>query len=131
MRVTCGIIIHENKILVTQRSAEMKHPLKWEFPGGKAEPGETDEECIVRELKEELNIVVKLNGKLEDCFYDYGNFQIVLVPFIAELTEGIITLTEHMKSEWLMPDELKSVDWVPADVGVMELFLKFYINQEH
>ncbi len=125
MRVTCAIVKHENKILVTQRGPGMSQPFKWEFPGGKTEPDETDEESIHRELKEELNINVNLTGKLDDCFYDYGKFTIVLVPFIAELAGGYITLSEHMKFAWLKPEELVTLDWAPADVGVMEQYLKF------
>lgn len=119
IRVTCAIIFHENKILVTQRGPGMKQPFKWEFPGGKIEDGETDEACILRELKEELNISATLTGKLKDCFYDYGDFQITLIPFTAEFKSGKLTLSEHMNFAWLSPDELTSLDWAPADVEVV------------
>jgi 8-oxo-dGTP diphosphatase len=123
IRVACAIIFYNEKILVTQRGPAMKQPCKWEFPGGKVEVGETDEACILRELLEELHISVVLSGKLRECFYDYGDFQIVLVPFTANFNSGAITLTEHMNYAWLSPDELKKLDWAPADVEVMEMFL--------
>ncbi len=129
MRVTCAIIKHENKILVTQRGPGMNQPYKWEFPGGKTEPDETDEESIHRELKEELNIIVNLTGKLDDCFHDYGKFTIVLVPFIAELAGGLLTLSEHMKFAWLNPEELKTLDWAQADIVVVEQYLKIYFAE--
>ena len=126
LRVTCAIVLHENKILVTQRGPAMMQPGKWEFPGGKIENGESEEECILRELQEELNISVDLFAKLKDCSYDYGDFQITLVPFLANYESGTLTLAEHMNYEWLSPDELKTLDWAPADVEVVEEVLKFF-----
>ena len=124
IRVTCAIIFHENKVLVTQRGPDMKQPFKWEFPGGKIEDGEMAEACMLRELKEELHISATLTGKLKECFFDYGDFQITLIPFTAEFKSGIVTLTEHMNFAWLSPDELKSLDWAPADVEVVGELLK-------
>ncbi len=124
IRVTCAIIFHENKILVTQRGSGMKQPFKWEFPGGKIEDGEMAETCILRELKEELHISVTLTGKLKECLFDYGDFQITLIPFTADFKSGTLTLTEHMNFAWLSPDELTSLDWAPADVQVVGELLK-------
>jgi len=123
IQVACAVIFKDGKILVTQRGPAMKQPLLWEFPGGKIEPGETAENCIARELLEELNIEVTLNGRLPDCAYTYPDIAINLVPFIAEFKSGIITLHEHMKYMWLSPTELKSLDWAPADIKVVNHIL--------
>lgn len=82
---TCAIILYNNCILVTQRSEKMALPLKWEFPGGKLNKGESDEECILRETKEELNIEIEIIDKLTNSAYDYGTFSINLIPFIADM----------------------------------------------
>ena len=128
LRVTCAIIFHENKILVTQRGPAMMQPGKWEFPGGKIESGETEEDCMLRELQEELSISVELIGRLKDCIHDYGDFQITLIPFLANYESGTLTLAEHMNYLWLTPDQLNTLDWAPADVEVVEEVLKFFKN---
>src|SRR5688572_946629 len=104
----------------------MKMPYLWEFPGGKIEDGESDEACIVRELKEELQISVKITGKLKECVYDYGDEVITLVPFLATLTSDSITLSEHMNYAWLSYFELKTLDWTPADIEVVNEVLNLY-----
>ena len=124
IQVACAVIFKDGKILVTQRGPAMKQPLLWEFPGGKIEPGETAENCIGRELLEELNIEVALNCRLPDCAYTYPDIAINLVPFIAEFKSGIITLHEHMNFVWLPPDQLHTLQWAPADVEVMERLLE-------
>jgi 8-oxo-dGTP diphosphatase len=79
INVTCAIIIFGNKILAAQRSEKMKLPLKWEFPGGKVEENENNEECIVREIKEEINVEIEIVKKLANSIYDYGAFKINLI----------------------------------------------------
>ena len=93
--VTCAVIVHENKILVTQRGPQMKHPLKWEFPGGKLEHNETPEQCIHREIFEELNIRISLVKQLSTVIHDYGSIKIALIPFLSEFKSGSLTLKEH------------------------------------
>ena len=124
IRVTCAIIIRNYEVLVVQRSASMRLPLKWEFPGGKVERGETDEDCIKRELLEELNINIEVLGKMREFFYDYGDLQITLIPFLAILKSDHITLTEHVKYEWLPQEKLIDLDWAPADIAVVKELLK-------
>jgi 8-oxo-dGTP diphosphatase len=74
INVTCAIILVDSKILVTQRSEKMKLPLKWEFPGGKLELDEKEDDCVMREIKEELNIEIKVLNKLSNSIFDYGTF---------------------------------------------------------
>lgn len=121
--VTCAIIINDNKILVTQRSEKMKLPLKWEFPGGKLENGESEIECIVREIKEELNIKIIVIEKMSSSIFDYGNFQINLIPFIANYYSGEIKLLEHKEYKWVDKNEMTLLDWAEADLPILKEFL--------
>ena len=124
INVTCGIIIIDNKILVAQRSEEMKLPLKWEFPGGKVEDNEKNEECIVREIREEINIEIEIVKKLTNSIYDYGTFKINLIPFIANYISGDIKLLEHKDYRLLDKSELMNLDWAEADLPIVEELIK-------
>ena len=85
INVTCAIIIIDNKILVTQRSEKMKLPLKWEFPGGKLEKDEGETDCIIREIREEINIEIEVLKKLSNSIFDYGTFKINLNKYLFYL----------------------------------------------
>ncbi|WP_318639977.1 (deoxy)nucleoside triphosphate pyrophosphohydrolase [Flavobacterium ardleyense] len=124
INVTCAIIYFGSKIIVTQRSKEMKLPLKWEFPGGKLEIGESEESCIKREIKEEINIKIEILSKLTNTIHDYGEFQVNLIPFIARHISGDIMLTEHHTYKLLDPAELLHLDWAEADLPIVEELLK-------
>jgi 8-oxo-dGTP diphosphatase len=128
LEVTCGIIVKGNKILVTQRSEKMKLPLKWEFPGGKIEQNETAEKCILREIKEELNLEIEILKRLTASPYDYGTFKINLIPFIARYQNGVIILAEHKDFKWIEAKDLFSLDWAPADIPILNEFLKDYYD---
>lgn len=127
INVTCAIIYIENKILVAQRSEKMKLPLKWEFPGGKLENRENEVDCIKREIKEELNIEIEVLKKLSNSIYDYGNFKINLIPFIAKYISGEILLFEHNDYRLLEKSELLNLDWAEADIPIVEEFLTLEI----
>lgn len=118
--VVCGIVKVEDKILVTQRSEKMKLPLKWEFPGGKIESGESEVECIKRELKEELNIEVEILKKLNNNIHDYGSFKVNLIPYLVKLVSGDIVLSEHKAFKILGKDDLYSIDWAEADFPIVK-----------
>jgi 8-oxo-dGTP diphosphatase len=122
-RVTCAIIKHKKKTLVVQRSSKMSLPLKWEFPGGKIENGESEEECIVREIKEELNLEIEVLNKLRSSTFDYSNISIELIPFIAKQIGGEIMLIEHTDYKYLSKDELMSLDWAEADIPIVKEYL--------
>ena len=124
LKVTCAIITVKNKILVTQRSEKMKLPLKWEFPGGKIEGNESEIDCIKREIREEINIEIKIIQKLPNSNYDYGNFQINLIPFLANYVSGKIVLLEHKAYKLIDKSELLNLDWAEADIPIVEEFLK-------
>ena len=122
--VTCAIVIIDNRFLVTQRSEKMKLPLKWEFPGGKLEQNESEIDCVKREIKEVINIVIEIVKKLSSSIYDYGTFKINLIPFLAEYVSGEIRLAEHKEYKLLEKAELLSLDWAEADLPIVEEFLK-------
>ncbi|MFT7252468.1 MAG: 8-oxo-dGTP diphosphatase [Flavobacterium sp.] len=124
INVTCAIIIFGNKILAAQRSEKMKLPLKWEFPGGKVEEDENNEECIVREIKEEINVEIEIVKKLANSIYDYGAFKINLIPFIANYISGEIKLLEHKDYRLLDKSQLMNLDWAEADLPIVEELMK-------
>lgn len=121
--VTCAIIERDGRVLATQRSATMSMPHKWEFPGGKIDPGETAEECLRRELREEIGIAARIRRCLPASTYQYPTFTITLHPFVCAIEEGDIVLHEHEALVWLKPNELRSLDWAEADVPVVEAYV--------
>jgi 8-oxo-dGTP diphosphatase len=124
LRVTCGIIERNGHVLVTQRSSTMSMPLKWEFPGGKVNEGESLEACLQRELLEELTIDVTIVKKLPESEYQYPAFNITLYPFICKIKSGEIILKEHADYAWLLQQNLMTLDWAEADVAVVREYCK-------
>ena len=125
VRVPCAIIEHKGKVLAGQRSAALSFPLKWEFPGGKQEKNETDEETLAREILEELNIEIQIIQKLPITSKDQGWREILLVPFVCKLKSTNITLTEHEQILWLAPEDLPTLDWTEADLGVIQSYYAY------
>lgn len=123
--VCCALIKgHNGDILVTQRSSAMRLPLKWEFPGGKLEPGESEEECLIREIAEELGVVIRVLKRLISHLHDDGTSVIRLIPFTCEIIAGEICLTEHASFVWLAADQLHNLDWAEADLPILNDYLK-------
>lgn len=118
IEVVAGIIKDGDKIFATQRGyGDFKDG--WEFPGGKMEPGETCEQALARELKEELAIDVNVGKFLCTVDYDYPTFHLTMHCFYCSVVGGELTLLEHEAAKWLKMTELHSVDWLPADVEVV------------
>jgi 8-oxo-dGTP diphosphatase len=123
--VTCAIIRNEdNEVLVVQRGEATDHPFKWEFPGGKLTSEETEEECIIREVDEELSMDIVIFGRLPEVEYDYGIKQIKLIPFICDTLDELPFLSEHLAYKWLTVVDLMSVDFSEADVIVAKSYMK-------
>lgn len=124
IRVVAAIIraVNENGepiIFATQRGyGEFKGG--WEFPGGKIEEGETPEEALVREIKEELDTEIVVGELIDTIEYDYSTFHLSMDCFWAEIVSGDLVLKEHEAAKWLNKDELDSVDWLPADITLVE-----------
>jgi 8-oxo-dGTP diphosphatase len=114
--VTAAIIINDNKFLICQRSKTDKLSGKWEFPGGKIEPGETPEECLKREIKEELNIEIEVHEKFGETIYEYPAGAIKLMAFYADWNGGEIELNVHDSFEWVSKERIREFDFAPADV---------------
>lgn len=123
LTVVCAIIYVGNKILVTQRSQKMKLPLKWEFPGGKLENDESEIECIKREIKEELNIEIRIIKRLSSSLHNYEDFTIHLIPYVVEYESGEIILTEHAAFQLLEKHNLNLLDWAEADLPILREIL--------
>ena len=124
VRVVAAIIIENDKVFATQRGyGEFKDG--WEFPGGKIEPGETPEEAIVREIKEELDTEVEVIELLDTVEYDYPNFHLSMGCFICKIKSGDLVLKEHEAEKWLTKDTLGSVEWLPADMGLVREIEKY------
>ena len=120
IHVAAAIICNEDRIFATQRGyGEWKD--FWEFPGGKIEPGETPEEALRREIREELDTEIAVGEKLTTIEYDYPEFHLSMDCFLAEVVEGRLELKEHEAARWLHNDELDSVGWLPADRTIIEM----------
>ena len=125
VRVPCAIIEHNGKILAGQRSPFLSFPLKWEFPGGKQEENETDEQTLEREIMEELGVEILIIDKLPVTIKDQGWREIILVPFVCNLKTENIVLSEHEQIIWLEPDDLQSLDWTDGDLGIIQSYYQY------
>lgn len=115
LEVCCAIILNGSEILTVQHDEMGSHPLKWEFPGGKIQTDESAEQCIVREIQEELNVAISILTKLQDVEFDYGIKQVHLIPFVCRICSGEIKLTEHQALKWFNLHEWETIDWAEAD----------------
>jgi 8-oxo-dGTP diphosphatase len=122
MQVACAILERDGKVLAVQRSERMNLPFKWEFPGGKIHQGESPEQCVVREVAEELDIQIAVGRSLPTVCHDYPDFSVTLYPFICSMISGDLTLHEHKAFLWLSPEELSSLDWVAADFPIISAY---------
>ena len=121
LKVTCAIIVNQNKILVSQRGENSDHPYQWEFPGGKINRGETAEKCISREIREELGIEIEIQDSINAIQHDYGFKQVELIPFICRHKTGEIKLNEHVAHKWISFEELFITDFSEADKKLIQL----------
>ncbi len=121
LKVTCAIIVNQGKILATQRGANSDHPFQWEFPGGKLGTGETYEECIIREIDEELGIKINVLKRMCSVKWDYGFKKIELIPFLCLIESGEIKLTEHQQFLWKDLESLYELDFSAADNELINL----------
>lgn len=124
VRVVAAVIRSENEngepiIFATQRGyGEYKDG--WEFPGGKIEEGETPENALVREIKEELDAEIVVEDLIDTIEYDYPTFHLSMDCFFCKLLSGNLVLKEHEAAKWLTKEQLDSVDWLPADITLID-----------
>ena len=116
--VICDSLQTKTRIFATARGyGEFKG--MWEFPGGKIEPGETPQKALAREIKEELATAIKVGELIDTIEYDYPEFHLSMDCFWCEVVEGDLVLLEAQEARWLTKDELDSVEWLPADMGLV------------
>lgn len=120
IQVAAAIIKDDDKILICQRSKGEFCELLWEFPGGKLEAGETFEECVVRECKEELQIHIVINGIFAETTYRYPDREIAFTFFNARIIGGRPKINVHKDMKWVRPEELAKFEFCPADKGIIE-----------
>lgn len=119
VKVVAAVIRDGNRIFATQRGyGEFKDG--WEFPGGKIEEGETPEAALKREIEEELDTEVQVNNLLDTIEYDYPNFHLSMKCYWCTVLSGKLTLKEAEDAKWLTKENMDSVDWLPADRGIIE-----------
>ena len=123
IEVVAGIITDSGKIFATQRGYGDYKDF-WEFPGGKMEPGETPQQALARELREELSVEVDVGEFVCTVEYDYPGFHLTMHCFYCSVTGGTLTLLEHEAAKWLDMEQIHSVDWLPADVVVVNALEK-------
>ena len=119
VKVVAAIIAEKGRIFATQRGyGEFKDG--WEFPGGKIEEGEMPQQALVREIQEELDTEVEVGDLLGTVEYDYPTFHLSMQCFLCRIKSGRLNLKEHEAARWLAEDELDSVDWLPADIEILD-----------
>jgi 8-oxo-dGTP diphosphatase len=122
--VVCAVIKQDNNYFIAQRSATMKMPLKWEFPGGKVETGETNAHAIIREIKEEFDIDIEVIQEHPYYLHDYPTFTLKLTPLEVAIKGGELILKEHAAYKWVPAEALSSYDFSEGDVKIVKALTK-------
>ncbi|HAJ99798.1 MAG TPA: hypothetical protein DCM62_07215 [Bacteroidales bacterium] len=120
LRVTCAVIASDGKVFAAQRHPAARHGLSWEFPGGKVEPFETEQDCLKRELWEELEMQVEIMCRLQPVQHCYGDFTIELIPFLCKPAKGGYILKEHTMAGWFSFDQVRELHWAEADRKILD-----------
>ena len=127
IEVVAAIIHHDGAYFATQRGYGEFEGM-WEFPGGKIEPGESQETALKREIQEELGVDITIGELLCTTEYDYPTFHLTMHCYLCSVASGEIELREHKSAQWLTAETLDSVEWLPADKDVIDK-LKTFINE--
>mgnify|MGYP002731166929 FL=1 len=124
VQVAAALIKKGGRFLICQRPAHKTRGLLWEFVGGKLEKGESKEQALVRECKEELDITVKPEGVFMELVHEYPDMTVELTVFNASIESGEITLLEHNDAKWITPDEIEQYDFCPADKDILAAIMR-------
>lgn len=120
IEVVAAVIIKDNLIFCAKRPDKGETALKWEFPGGKVEVGETREMALIREIKEELDSLISVDSFLTTVKYEYNSFNLIMHVFLCSLIEGTLEISEHIDSKWVKKGELSNLDFALADKEVIK-----------
>ncbi len=119
-QVTAAIIRKDDKMLICQRAPDDECGMLWEFPGGKLEDGETLEQCIIREIREELELDIKVLGIFTESVYRFENKEIFFTVFNTEIMGGVMKLNVHNTAEWVTIKEMSNYKFMPADIEFVD-----------
>ena len=126
VKVAAAVILDRGRVYATQRGyGDYKDG--WEFPGGKVEDGETSRQALIREIQEELDLMIDPHTFLASVEYDYPAFHLSMDCFLCSILEGFPVLKEHEAARWLDRDSLESVDWLPADRALLPLLYRYMV----
>jgi len=120
IEVVAAVIVKDNLIFCAQRPDKGEVGLKWEFPGGKVESGETKEDAIKREIFEELDSEISVDKFIATVQHQYNTFHITMHVFKCSLLKGNLAIKEHIASKWVKKEDLKKIDFAPVDVLVLD-----------
>ena len=126
IEVVAALIWQSGKFMICQRPENKARGLLWEFVGGKVEVGETKEEALVRECREELSVTLSVGDKFCDVTHTYPDLTVHLTVFNATISEGVPQMIEHNDIKWITPDEIGKYDFCPADVEILEKICNIY-----
>lgn len=126
VEVVAALIWKNGKFMICQRPVHKARGLLWEFVGGKVEPGETKEQALVRECREELAVTVAVQDEFMSLVHEYPDITIHLTVFNAYIAEGVPQLLEHNDIRWIPPKEIKNYDFCPADNKILEKIAEVY-----
>ena len=129
IQVVAAIICKDREIFATQRGYGVYKDW-WEFPGGKIETGETPEQALAREIREELAVEITVGDRLTEVEYDYPEFHLSMACYWCSVEKGHLTLLEHEAARWLQLRDLRQVKWLPADIQVLEAIENYFAESE-
>lgn len=124
LEVVAALIWENDRFLICRRPAHKTQAMLWEFVGGKVEPGETPEEALVRECREELDVTVEPLSVFMQVTHDYPDVRVHLTLFTARIVSGEPKLLEHSAIEWITPSEIPDYDFCPADAEILKIIMK-------
>ena len=125
--VVAALVWRDNKFMICQRPAHKARALLWEFVGGKVEPGETKEQALVRECREELNVLLSVGDVFMDVIHEYPDITVHLTLFNATIADGEPQKLEHDDIQWITPSEISNYEFCPADEEILESIKRKYI----
>ena len=124
--VAAALVWDNDKFMICRRPAHKSNALLWEFVGGKLEPGETKQEALIRECREELDITVEVGEEFFDVVHQYPDILVHLTLFNAKIAEGTPKLLEHCDIKWIHPSEIPNYDFCPADTEILEKLMETF-----